>query len=94
MTTTKKETTEKYVVIKKHCLNHKVDAVISLTEKQAKNLVGKVRLQSEKIDGNEFAVANGELQVQVDTLTTEKKGLEAEVKKLKAEISLLKKPVK
>jgi len=43
----KQEKKDKYVVIKKHTLNHKVGDVVSLTEKKAKALIGKVRLQAD-----------------------------------------------
>ena len=33
----------KYIVIKKHTLNHKVGDIIELTDKQALNLVNKVK---------------------------------------------------
>ena len=89
MSKSKKETTEKFVVIKKHCLNHKVGAVIELTEKQAKSLVGKVRLQSEEIDESEFAEVNGQLQAENDSLKKENEELKGDSKKLNAEITLL-----
>jgi len=87
MATPKKETTEKFVVIKKHCLNHKVGAVIPLTKKQARNLVGKVRLQSEVIDESEFAEACGQLQAKNDSLTKENEGLKIDIKNLKAQLT-------
>ena len=48
--TTKKNKTEKYIVVKTHTLGHKVGDVIELTETKAKSLVGKVRLQSEGVE--------------------------------------------
>jgi len=45
--------TKTYIVTQKHTLGHKVGAEIELSDKQAKNLVGKVRLKDDVIaDGS------------------------------------------
>lgn len=54
----KKPATRKFVVIKKNTLDYKVGEVVSLTARQAKNLVGKVRayadIEREAAAGNEL----------------------------------------
>ncbi len=90
----KKEETKKYVVIKKHTLGHKKGAVISLTDKKAQALVGKVRLQSEELESDGLAEEVGQIQEANNELTAENTQLKAEIKKLTAENTQLKKAAK
>jgi len=81
-----KDKTEKYVVIKKHCLGHEIGAVIELSPEKAKGLVGKVRLASEEIDENNISVTVGKLQTENNELNAEVDSLKNEVKNLKAKL--------
>ncbi len=78
MTNAKLPATKKYVVIEKGCCfkgvtETPVDTVVSLTEKQARNKSGKVRLLTEHTiltaDAEDLTKSNADLQKQVDQLT-------------------------
>ncbi len=49
------ENTTKYIVTKKGALKHKVGDVVSLTEKQAKFMVGKIKLQTSVVKKKKVA---------------------------------------
>jgi len=78
-----KEKTQKFVVVKNHTLNHKIGDKIDLTEKQAKNLVGKVVLASEYSAGGEVKATAAEVK--------KLKAAEARITELEAEVEELKK---
>jgi len=78
--------TEKYIVIKKHCLGHEIGAVIELTPEKAKSLVGKVRVASEEIDENNISVTVGKLQTENNELKAEVESLKSEAKNLRAKL--------
>lgn len=79
----KKEPTKKYVVVKPHTLNHFIGDKIDLTERQAKNLVGKVRLASELAGSDGAKASPAELkklaaaEKQVEELSQQVADLEA-----------------
>ena len=100
--------TEKYIVIKKHTLNHEVGAEIDLTEDKAKALVGKVRLKSAgavdkakdtqveklKLENKKLGEQNALLEAAIENLEGEIETLKAEALKAKEEAAQAKKVAK
>ena len=62
MAAKKKDPTKEYIVIKPNTLDHSVGDKIDLTDRQAKNLVGKVRLASEVAGANEAKATSADLK--------------------------------
>lgn len=67
--------TQKYTVVKKHTLDHKVGEVISLTDEKAANLIGKVRLQSEGTENVTTSGASKKLKEENEALKSEVEAL-------------------
>jgi len=89
-----KAKTEKYIVIKKHCLGHKIGAEIDLTEGKAKALVGKVRKKDEVEGENKLAEAAGKSQERVNELESEVADLKNNVTRLTSELAQANKKAK
>ena len=75
---TKKNKTEKYIVVKSHTLGHKIGDVIELNETKAKSLIGKVRLQSEGVENVTTSGASKKLKDQNALLVKRVEELEEE----------------
>lgn len=71
--------TQKYLVVKKHTLGHAIGDELSLTDLQAKSLVGKIKLKSDGAIDKAKTDLVGKLKKENKKLTDENTDLLAEV---------------
>lgn len=88
MARTKKEATEKYIVVKPNTLKHEVGDVVELTERQSKTLIGKVKKQSEVAAGKDATKDLSELKKANAELIKANEDLASQVADLKEKLAI------